>query len=174
MNRSLTIFLAALLLPLMADAKGPNTRIEVKLDGAPLATITDRNILDKLTFWSGPGTWVRAGEDAPPTMSTSSADIADWLAGEVPPPKESRAFDVSFFFSTPRNPSNPPRRNYTVRYAPSADGGGFIQIPGKDSPYYLGNTSLISRGVEGNWYRASERWETLIRPVIERALVAAR
>lgn len=172
MKARLVILLAALALPSLLGAKGPNTRIEVALDGARLATITDENVLDKLTFWSGPGTWMQAA-GGPARMSTGDADIADWLAGKVPPPVKTRVYDVSIYFSTPRNPSNPRERGYTVRYAPSA-GGGFIQIPGEGSPYYRGNTSVISRGVEGSWYRASKRWEDLIRPVIERARVEAK
>jgi hypothetical protein len=172
MKAHLTILLAALLLPSLAGAKGSNTRIEVTQDGAPLASITDGNILNKLTFWSGPGTTMQpAGQ--PARMSTSTADIADWMAGPVPPPVETRVYEVSFFFAVrPHNGAG--ERSYTVRYVPAAAGPGFIQIPGKDSPHYRSNVSLIIRGVEGNWYRASARWEELVRPAIDQARVTAR
>jgi hypothetical protein len=172
MRTHLFLLLAALLLPSLAAAKGPNTRIEVALDGATLATITDEHTLNKLTFWSGPGTTIRA-EGEPERMSTSKADIADWLAGAVSPPAESRIYEVAFVFAVrPHNGAG--ERRYTVRYVAAANGAGFIQIPGEDSPHYRSNVSIISRGVEGNWYRASVRWEILVRPVIERARLAAR
>ena len=59
---------------------------------------------------------------------------------------------------------------YGVRYAISQDGQGYIQIPAAGDKDFKGNTQSIYRGVEGSWFRASARWEALVRPRIDEAL----
>ena len=46
----------------------------------------------------------------------------------------------------------------------------FIQIPAANDKDFKGNTQSIYRGVEGSWFRASARWEALVRPRIDEAL----
>jgi len=163
------VILAALLtLPVLASAKGPNTQIDVKLNGVRLVAITAPEVLGRLTFWSGPGT--SAGPaTGPREMSTSPADLADWLGGAVAPPKGLAIYDVTFYCKRRSSPADGVPC-YEVRYAkPSGPEPGFILIPGEDLPAYRSNISTIYRGVEGSWFRASARWEAVIRPAIDSA-----
>jgi hypothetical protein len=85
---------------------------------------------------------------------------------------------VRFFCAAQLEPGAPPaevtpsHQCYGVRYAIDPDTQqGYIQIPpahDKDFPY---NTETIYRGVEGRWYRASARWEELVRPRINEELL---
>ena len=163
------VVLAALLtLPVFASAKGPNTQIDVRSNGVLLVAITAPQVLERLTFWSGPGTSV-GPSTGPREMSTSPADLADWLGGAVAPPKGLAIYDVTFYCKR-RGPSSEGVPCYEVRYAKtSGPEPGFILIPGEDLPAYRSNVSTIYRGVEGSWFRASAIWEEVIRPAIESA-----
>jgi hypothetical protein len=55
-------------------------------------------------------------------------------------------------------------------YDPSSS-RGFVNLPGKGSPFYYLNMGTIGRGeVEGNWFVAKDSWEDFIRPLIAKAL----
>jgi hypothetical protein len=59
-----------------------------------------------------------------------------------------------------------------VRYAiDPVSQQGYIQIPPERDKDFPGNTRTIYRGVEGSWYRSSQRWEELVRPRINEALL---
>lgn len=46
---------------------------------------------------------------------------------------------------------------------------GYIYLPGPDDGIVLRNTSLIYRGVEGNWFKASQTWETTVKQMLDDA-----
>ena len=72
----------------------------------------------------------------------------------------------------PAREAGPSHLCYGVRYAIARDGEGFIQIPAAtdNDRDFRGNIQSIYRGVEGSWFRASARWEALVRPRIDEAL----
>lgn len=163
-----------LALPLLVSAKGETTRIEIAHGKRPFVTLEGPASAGQFTIWSGPGTsWGPAGE--PGQMSTSPGDFADWLAGAVEPPQKLAVFKVRFFCAArqEQQPDIPPSHQcYGVRYAIDPQTQlGYIQIPPERDKDFPDNTRTIYRGVEGRWYRASARWEELVRPRIQEELL---
>ena len=141
--------------PVMLIAKGDT--VKVTIAGGDLAKpieITDKVWLAKLNVWSGPGT---------STNEPQSLNV-DWSQGKVDPPHNVPVYIVSFE-TTRRNPGT-----YIVRYAidPSTK-RGYVYFPGRADKEYRDNTWLIYRGVEGNWFRASNEWEKFTHRLIEDA-----
>jgi hypothetical protein len=158
----------ALLVPALCAAKSEIARIEVAEDGANVVSIGGTTARD-FTIWSGHGTLMTSGGVS--TMPTSSRDFAQWVAGAVVPPRGLPTFIVSFLCEACEPARADTWRCYGVRCAMGAHGeGGFIQIPASDDEQFPLNVQTIYRGVEGQWFRASPKWEKLIRPVIENAL----
>lgn len=156
---------AALLLPVLAAAKSPIERIEVA-EGEKRVLSIDGVTAREFTLWSGPGT--KSGGTT--TIAANSHDFADWMRGAVAPPNGLPVFDIFFFCEACEPARRDTWRCYGVRYAMNADGqGGFIQIPASDDERFALNVQTIYRGVEGQWFRASPKWEKLIRPAIESA-----
>jgi len=163
-------------LPLLAAAKGETTRIEIAHKKKPFVTLNGPATAGQFTIWSGPGT--ESGLPGAEQPTSSEEDFADWAAGAIEPPAKLAIFKVRFFCAAQLEPGAPPpqvtpsHQCYGVRYAIDPDSQqGYIQIPpahDKDFPY---NTETIYRGVEGRWYRASARWEELVRPRINEELL---
>jgi len=150
--------------PLVGFAKGDLVRIEVvgANFGAPLV-VSDADILKQLFIWSGPG----AGQPIGSPQSADSGSFIDWhkgIANDVP--KGMDAYDVSFFcvFDT-QKPNG--RLTYSVKYAfdPSTN-RGYIYLPGPREKNYVINVSTVVHDVEGHWFNASNRWESLVAPLI--------
>jgi hypothetical protein len=157
----------ALLMPAPGAAKSAIERIEVTEGGVRVVSI-DGPTAREFTIWSGPGTLTGLAEKA--VMSTSSGDLAQWVAGAVAPPNGLPVFNIFFFCEACEPARSDTWRCYGVRYAMGANGqGGFIQIPASGDEQFSLNVQTIFRGVEGQWFRASPKWEKLIRPAIERA-----
>lgn len=159
------------MLPTVGNAKSETARIVITAGSAqPLLTLSGPASAGQFTIWSGPGT-----SSGP---RTSARDFADWGAGIVDKPADPDVYQVRFFCKTPQ--WQVPDRGaefqcYGVRYAiDRRSGQGYVQIPPAHDAEFPRNTQSIYHGVEGSWYRATARWEELVRPAIERARIAAR
>jgi len=173
----LAILIAALLaMPALSAAKSETARIEIARGKQTLVTMVGEESAGQFTIWSGPGT--SSGRPAgPQQMSTSDRDIADWLAGSVQPPRKLYVYEVRFYCAARgenARESLPSSLCYGVRYAIDRKSGqGYIQIPTANDAEFPANTRSIYRGVEGSWFRSSDRWEELVRPQVEAALTAS-
>jgi hypothetical protein len=172
------ILLAALLtISTGALAKSETARIEIARGKHTIVTLSGEESAGQFTIWSGPGTSAGpVGE--PAAMTTSGRDFADWLGGAVEPPRKLQVYKVRFYCAARgenARESIPSSLCYGVRYAVDpATGLGYFQIPAEGDAEFRANTRSIYRGVEGSWYRSSDRWEELVRPRIEAALAAKR
>jgi hypothetical protein len=172
-NLSLGLLLVLTFAMGICHAKSKTERIEVSRGKAPLVNIEGADA-DQITIWSGTGTTMTAADGTRRTP-TSDRDFADWTAGAVEAPREVQTFNVSFYCKACEPARSDTWRCYSVRYAPGRNGErGYIQIPPAGDDDYEINVRTIYRGVEGQWFRASERWEALVRPRIEAALAAER
>jgi hypothetical protein len=141
-------------------AKSPLARIEISR-GADLVASIEGETAREFTIWSGPGTSVTA--DGVTAMSLTPGDIADWKLGAVAPPENAAALTVAFHCEACEPARTGAWRCYGVRYLPGANGApGLIQIPAAGDREFPGNLQTIYRGVEGRWFRASEKWERLV------------
>jgi hypothetical protein len=169
------LIVGLLAMPLAAGAKGSTTRIEIARGKHALVTLTGEDSAGQFTIWSGPGT-MAGPEEGPREMTTSSADFADWPGGVIQPPRGLRVYKVRFYCAARGDSERatvPSNQCYGVRYGIDPDTGqGFIQIPSADDKEFPLNTQSILRGVEGNWYRSSPRWEEIVRPKIDAALTS--
>ena len=146
-------------------SKGQTIRIEIDGDGlsAPVV-ITDPDILNRFNIWNGPGVSVSGpdGVQYPPAHldpSRTAGRFVDWPSGPV---SEKRAglqcLEVTFHVGVPRDPNR--SRAYVVAYeVDPAASSGYIYLP-------RWTNDLISHGVEGNWFHASEQWSDVIAPLI--------
>jgi hypothetical protein len=168
--RSLLLVVFLITLPIVCSSKGKTARIEIFEGERTLLTLSDPQSAGQFNVWSGPGT--SSG------TRTSASDYADWSAGTVEPPANPDVYLVRFFCVTPgwlvpEKGANYPC--YGVRYAiDRKTRQGYIQIPPARDPEFPPASQSIYRGVEGSWYRATARWESLIRPLIEPARVTVR
>jgi hypothetical protein len=173
----LAILIAALLaMPGLSAAKSETARIEIARGKQTLVTLAGEESAGQFTIWSGPGT-SSGPPEGPGQMSTSDRDIADWRAGSVQPPRKLQVYEVRFYCAARgenARESVPSSLCYGVRYAiDRRSGQGYIQIPAANDAGFPANTRSIYRGVEGSWFRSSDRWEELVRPQVEAALAAS-
>jgi hypothetical protein len=173
--RVVTLFAAMLVLPGLAMAKGPTTRIEIGHGKRTIAVLTGASSAGLFTIWSGPGTTM-TGANGTTTMSTGKADFADWAAGPVEAPQGLPVYSVRFYCAAaaPVHEAVPSHLCYGVRYAVGAGDRGYIQIPAALDREFPRNMETIARGVEGSWYRASPRWDETIRPRLDAAFDAGQ
>jgi len=171
MKRFLTIagLLIASTASLSAFAKGELVRIEVTGPtlSAPVV-IADSKVLREFFVWSGPNSGVPIGSP----QSADSRSFIDWHEGIMEHvPKGMTLYDVSFFHVFNKQPPEG-RLTYAVKYAydPVAQ-RGYIYLPGPTEENYRVNTSTIIHGVEGHWFMASSRWESLVAPLIRQRTV---
>jgi hypothetical protein len=167
-NLSLGLLLALPFAAGLCHAKSKLERIEVSRGKAHVVSIGGTPA-EQINIWNGPGSTMTAA-DGSSRMSRSERDIADWNAGAVEAPQDLPVFNVRFFCKG-RDPARDDAwRCYSVRYVPGRDGErGYIQIPPAGDDDYEANVRTIYRGVEGQWFRASESLEALVRPGIEQA-----
>jgi hypothetical protein len=158
--RATVAIVTLLVLPVGLGAKGDTVRIVVRGAGltAPIE-LRDAAIADRFRVGTGPGTSpARRVEDHQPGL------IVDWPRGVATPPKELRAYEVSFV--TARTSPN----TYVVLYAiDPVTNRGYVYIPGERDAPYRDNTHLIYRGVEGKWFYAWGAWEAIANPLIAKA-----
>jgi hypothetical protein len=166
MKRFLTVvgLLIASAVPLVSFAKGDLVRIEVS--GATLSSplvVADSNILRQFFIWSGP----RSGQTTGSPQNVDSRSFIDWHEGIAEHvPKGMASYDVAFFcVFDKREPDG--RLTYAVKYAyDAATQRGYIYLPGPGDENYETNVRTIVHDVEGHWFKASRRWETLVVPLI--------
>jgi len=173
--RTTSIVVVLLLMPAISMAKSETARIEILHGKRPFLVLSGADTAGQFTIWSGPGASVTAADG---TVSTPvhPGDIADWEAGAVQIPRDVKVYKVRFYCAAgdaPAREDAPTHLCYGVRYAIAPDGQAFIQIPAADDREFRGNTQSIYRGVEGSWFRASLRWEELVRPRVDEALTPA-
>ena len=167
MRRMLAVVVAflPLVIPARVFAKADISKITIK--GADLRTaieITDPKTLANFDVWTGPGTSWTGG-------SPKQADrfIIDWSQGVAEHPKGLQRYEVSFYAKLPNE-----RLIYVVfyEYDPATE-QGYIYLPGRNDEWYRLNVSTIIHGVEGRWFRACSGWDSVARPLIAGARVAA-
>jgi len=173
--RTTSIVAVLLLMSAIASAKSETARIEILHGKRPFLVLTGTETAGQFTIWSGPGASITAADG---TVSTPlhPGDIANWEAGAVQIPRDVKVYKVRFYCAAgdaPAREDGPTHLCYGVRYAIAPDGQAFIQIPAADDKEFKGNTQSIYRGVEGSWFRASARWEELVRPRVDEALTPA-
>ena len=160
------VFAATVLLALAfssgAWSKGVTVRIDISGGGlAETLEITDQVVVEQFSIWSGPRSrWRSKGG---PWNTDCGRIFIDFPSGVIETPTDAPLqFDVEFHLA--RTPDEKPlEETYKVRYEfePSTS-GGYMYLP-------MGNT-LISHGVEDNWFQSTEAWERAVRPLIQRSL----
>ena len=147
-------------------AKGATTKVVI--EGPDLSKpieITDRKVLANFNVWAGPGTF----SNKPGFNANAPSFVIDWSQGPIADvPKALSKYQVSFY-SEPRGE----RLIYVVYYAVARSSElGYVYLPGKSEEWWRLNVTSILRGVEGNWFRAWGTWESIARPLIEKARAA--
>jgi hypothetical protein len=152
-------------------AKGVTTR--VRISGATLAApveLTGPAILQSFTVWDGPGTFVN-------DVEATQGFIVDWASGVVTEPEtRGESFEVSFYTVDVNGAASRPDEHlaYVVRFRMTADGRGYVYLPGPADPFYGMNVASILRGGEGKWFHSTHEWEQVVRQRIEVAPHGAR
>jgi len=125
--------------------------------------ITDESVLEGIKIWSGPGN-VKVENGARIPMIRDGSIL--WSKGIASAPPEGGEFvQLSFYGELPEKPII-----YVLkfRYDPVAK-KGYIYLPGEGEKWYDVNTGSILRGVEGNWFRASDAFTDLVESLIAKA-----
>lgn len=155
----ISMFLACYSQSAMAGAWGPVFAIELRGDGLeqPIE-ITDPSILEQLSFWVGPGTGMTDFMRA----DGSEKSIVKWDSGVVTRrPVRLQRVEVKF----------------RVGWSPESTDAFFVLYemePGSSAGYiYHPATNYIVAHVnKGAWRNASDRWNRIIGPIIEKHTTA--
>lgn len=169
--------LLVLIVPITVWSKGETIRIEVEGDNLPSPIdITDPEIVKHFNIWNGPGVRTRGpgGVPNPPAYLSperSAGRFIDWPEGTVAErPGGLQRYEVSFYIGG-REAGTEVQGVYSVTYEfDPATEHGYVYLPTFSEQSR--NTAFISHGVEGNWFRSSDKWETLVRPLIEKTMDA--
>jgi hypothetical protein len=155
MKRVLTAVLFTVLImvmPTLLLAKGDTVKITI--ESADLAIEITDPAVRQFNIWSD------FIIDSPPS------------ANRVDAPVGLEHYKVSFYEGTLAEPS----LAYVVTYVydSSAQGGGFVYLPGGNDEFARLNMSHIYRGkeYEGHWFRSTKEWDDFVRPIIARAAAA--
>jgi hypothetical protein len=164
MKKTLAIALIVLVsaAPSRLLAKGATTKIVIEgTDLAKPIEITDRKV-GIFNVWEGPGTF----STQPGFNANAPSFIIDWSQGTVAElPRALRKYQVSFYSGEISQ-----RVIYVVYYAVPPDSEhGYVYLPGKSEEWWGLNVRSILRGVEGKWFHAWSTWESIARPLIEKA-----
>ncbi len=149
----------ALLTILTPTALAKGDTVEITIEGPGLAVpieIPDPAVR-KFNIWSGPGT---------STFDGRQGLIIDWSNRADAALMGLQHYKVSFYEET----RSEPWLAYVVTYAddPSAEGDGFVYLPGGHDEFARLNMGHIYRGkgYEGHWFRATKEWDDFVRPFI--------
>jgi hypothetical protein len=157
------VALASFGLSATAWSKGPIFKIIVApFDSGSAIEITDKTTLDSFAIWSGPGV---GGWDMAKTIPRpgDSSFIVDWTRGKLAAgPDALRRYQVVMQVEE----YEPPCNRYEVIYAVSEAGQGYVYLPDWDESGGSCNQSLISRGIEGNWFHSSIAWDRVVLPLL--------
>ncbi len=159
------VFISLLAISATVWSKGLTIRIAIAGDdlSAPIE-ITDQDILNQFSIWNGPGVSTSGpdGVPHPPAYLDPKRSVGrfiDWPKGMAAErPSGLQRLEVTFYIGIPREPNT--ARKYVFAYeVDSADSRGYIYLP-------RWKNNLISHGVEGHWFYASERWDELVMPIV--------
>ncbi len=153
------MFLAFCSQSAMAGSWGPTFSIELRGDGlAKPLEITDPSILEKLSFWVGPGT--NMTDFMRPDGSEKS--IVNWDAGVVTDrPAGLQRVEVKFRVGW----SSESTAAFFVLYEMELGGStGYI--------YHPITNAIVAHVGEGAWRYASDRWNEMIGPIIDKHMIA--
>lgn len=119
--------------------------------------------------WNGPRVRIN-GKAVHLDPAHARGNFVDWRHGPVAaPPDGNSNFRISFLcrFEAPAGV----QEIYAIDYSflPGID-GGYVYLPGRNDARYASNVATIIHGVEGNWYRSTQDWERIIRPILENAI----
>ena len=168
MNRRwCVVLLVVLAAPALLSAKGLTTK--VVMTGPHLTTpieITDPDLLRSFTVWAGPGTGVNGVEQL-------DGFVADWRSGAVTErPAGLQRYEASFYVKYVNRPleGQQDQLAYVIYYESAGSGGqGYVYLPGKADAWYRLNTRAIYRGREGQWFRATNEWDRVVKPLVAQA-----
>ena len=150
----ISMFLACCSQFAMAGGWGPTFAIELRGDGLeqPIV-ITDPSILEKLSFWVGPGTNMREFMRS----DGSEKSIVNWHAGVVT-----------------ERPAGLQRVEVKIRvgWSPESTAAFFVfyeMEPGSTTGYIYHpvRNAIVAHVREGAWRYASDRWNEMIAPIID-------
>jgi hypothetical protein len=154
-----SIFVAALMLPSAAVAKGITTKIVITGEGVTTPVeITDPAVLERFAIWSGPGTYANGVEG-------TEGFVIDWKAGALSSPvPQAKKYQVSFyvkFWNQKLQQFGPESKLAYVVWADIADGQAYVYLPGPNDAEFRLNAKAMHHGTkwEGNWFRANREWQ---------------
>jgi hypothetical protein len=156
--------IVGILAPVALLAKGETTRITITDNRTGQSiSLTEPVTLAAFNVWSGHGTF--SGSTGREVESTEGF-IIDWPEGQVASrPNGLRQYEVKFYVRY-RNGATE-QLAYVVLYETNESRSeGFVYLPGRSDQTYRLNVQAISRGVEGNWFRASRAWQNVVGPLL--------
>ena len=161
------VLLAALTVPIPLSAKGSTVKITVA-GGALTAPIESTEIaVGRFHIWAGPGVVANG-------VPERDGFIAQWSKGTAHKRKgELQRYDVSFYKGCDMSEfgcrTSTPSLAYVIAYEydPSID-QGYVYLPGRGEKWYQLNTSSILRGLEGQWFLATDEWRKFFQTLMER------
>ena len=163
--RAVSLFFVLAFAYTLAWGKGSITKIIVESPSLPTRIeIVDPEVLGRFTIWSGPGV---GGWDMLKTVpkADDAKFIVDWTQGIVSAQRSNSSRYLVRMYVEGRQS---PRDTYEVEYViDPADGAGYVYLPGQREEFGRWNSYQISRGVEGNWFKATRDWEEVVRPLID-------
>lgn len=154
-----------------AWSKGAVTRIVIEAGpGSEQVEITNKEILEKFTIWSGPGVggWDIVNTIPPPGTPKFIVDWTIPFQEDESTGKEGRANQINCLVTFYIEGRKPPKDTYEVLYA-IAKGvhRGLVYLPSyPNDDFGKWNTFQIYRGVEGRWFYATKEWDELVRPLM--------
>lgn len=170
-NAALAVCLAILTIPVTGWSKGEIAKIEIQGDDLnQTIEITNSDIVSSFSIWNGPGVRVN-GDQIHMEPDRQSGAFIDWPNGMVAKRQTGlQRYNVLFYIGS-RQSEMEALGTYEIIYEfGSHMESGFVYLP--TSRQRAENTAFILHGVEGNWFQSSEKWEELVRPLIEKTIVA--
>lgn len=157
--------LVGIALPTSLPAKGRTLKIVISTDDKvePIG-ITD-DAVSKFNVWSGAGVEIN-------NVPQTKGFIVEWTKDPVTErPNNLRRYRVSFFTGCHRSDTpcsaSEAKLSYVVLYEyDAATSKGYVYLPGKGDDEHELNTRSIYRGVEGDWFHATQEWQDFIVPFI--------
>jgi hypothetical protein len=157
-----TLLALLFIFSLPGAAKGPTLKITIEGTNLPRSVdIKDPGILQQFNIWTGPGT----------SSNEAKSFVVDWAMGIVTDrPIGLQQYRVLFYADHGSGLRQPA---YVVSYEyDEASGRGYVYLPGNGEESYDLNVRSIYRRVEGNWFHASDQWNTLATSLLTRLLNA--
>jgi uncharacterized membrane protein (Fun14 family) len=150
-------------------AKGRTVKIAITSEHLSTPIESTNEAVGQFGVWEGPGVVIG-------NVPQAKGFIADWSRGIITGRRNGlERYEVSFyegckFTDSSACHSEEPSLAYVVfyEYDPSS-GQGYVYLPGKDDEWYEVNVRSIYRKVEGNWFSATNEWQSFVLPLIQQA-----